>query len=349
MEQKEVIVVGCGIAGLETALRLERKGKKVTVIEPREELLFYPSSHKALTHGKIEDTTINLEDKFSSRNIKHVKKEVEEIKPEEKQIQTENKTIGFEKLVIALGAQNNYYNIKKQGKTYSLRNRKDLENIKKQLDTDKQQKVVIVGGGATGVETAAAATQNQNTKVTILEAQNRILTRNTEKLAKTGKKHLEKQGVQIKTNTPVETIKKGKVKTEDSEYPSDITIYAGGIQKHSLIEKTEELAQNPKGIKVNQKQKVENFEDIYAVGDCATYKEKQTRAFYALIEAKTAAKNITGKNKKRKIPFDPIILYLGPGKSAFQVKNLVYTGRIPSLMAKIGVEKRYMIIRENLL
>lgn len=362
---KDILILGGGIAGLETALKLERKidsKHSIKLIEPRDALLFYPASHKIMEGDSADEITINYSEKFENRNIKHLKDTAIEIQTENQSIKTsDNGEINYDYLVVSLGAEANYHGLEKKN-TETLRYKEDLVKIREMISSNEAENITVVGGGPTGVEAAAALKEarkkdkEKDFTIRLFHSQGRLLPRQSPKLGNKAEKELKKENVEIHLNTKIKGIEPHCVCTEDGkEYMTDEVIWAGGIQKHQLIEKTENLPQNSKGIKVNQHQQAEHFQNIYAVGDCASYQESKARALYALFEAKTAAKNITkqinskSKLSTRNIPYDPIIIYLGEDTSAIQFKNLVFSGRLPNLMEKIGVEKRYMWIRKKLL
>lgn len=357
MNENKVGIIGGGIAGLETALKLEKKGFQITLYDPRTELMFYPASHKVMEGYNPDKISINYKNKFQDRNIKHIQKEVQEINPNDKKVAGENFEDTFDYIIIAVGAETNYFGLE-QKNTETLKYRDDLCEIREEILGEKLDNVLVVGGGATGVEASSALQVAREQKqsdfeITLIEANNRILTRQSEKMGKKVEKTLKSNNVNLELNKSVKTIKDDSVVTESGEeYAADEVIWAGGLKKHPLIENSN-LPQDKKGVKVDEKQRVEGFKNVFAVGDCTSYNKSQSRALYALFEAKTAAKNIvkTSKNKSlvsRSIPYDPILIYLGKYNSAFEFKNIVFTGLIPSLMEKIGVEKRYLWTRKHI-
>ena len=356
MEKKTVGVIGGGIAGLETALKLEGKSFDVDLYDPESELLFYPASHRVIEGYSPNKISIKYKNKFEDRSIRHIQEEVTGFNPDTKEIKTEEASNIYDYIVLAPGAETNYFGLDK-GLTDTLKYREDLHHIREEIVENGVEEVVVVGGGATGVEAASAlqeARENEGAdfNIRLVEANDRILSRQSEKLSRKASKVLRKNNVEIELETVVTEINSTGVVSEDKEFPADEVVWAGGLKKHSLIEESD-IPQDKIGVKVDEFQRVEGFEDVFAVGDCCSYEGSQARALYALFEAKASAKNIkrSEKNKKlksRSIPYDPIIVYLGEGKSALEFKKLVLTGILPSMMEKIGIEKRYMWTRKYL-
>lgn len=363
---KDILILGGGIAGLEVALKIERKissKHNISIVEPREALLFYPASHKIMNGYPEETITINYSEKLDSRNINHIKDKATEINLEKQEIKMENSGVAdFDYLVIALGAEANYHGLEEKNAD-TLRYKEDLIKIRTMIQQDNIENLSIVGGGATGIEAAAALKEakkrdeNKDFKIRLFHSKDRLLPKHSQKLAKKAQEILEKAGIEIRLNQRIKGIEPHCVCTEDGEeFATDEVIWAGGIQKHQLIKKSQEISQDRKGVKVNQKHQVQGYQNVYAVGDCASYPGSKARALYALFEAKTAAKNIKRQVQgsrsnlsDRSIPYDPLIIYLGRNCSALEFGSFVFTGFIPSLMERIGVEKRYMWIRKKLL
>ncbi len=347
--KEEVVVAGGGIAGLESALRLERKGFKVKLVDPEESLFFYPSGHRIIDGSPVEEVTINYEKKFQDRSIEHIKASVTDLNKKEKSVSTTSGKLSYDYLVLALGSEANFFGIETD-ETDLMRYKEDLEQINERIKREDKMEAFIVGGGATGLEAAASLSERENVDVTILQALERLVPQLSEKTSKKASKILENKGANIKLNEAVENIEDGEIKTSSSSYKADLIIWAAGIKKRELLNDFD-LSQNEKGLLVDEYQRVEGEEEIFAVGDNCFYEGKKSRALYALFESKAAAKNISRTEKsqdltERKIHYDPILLYMGKHNSILEFKNFSFSGLIPSIIEKIGVEKRYMLLRK---
>ncbi|MFO7793597.1 MAG: FAD-dependent oxidoreductase [Candidatus Nanohaloarchaea archaeon] len=350
--KEEVVVAGGGIAGLESALRLERKGFKVKLVDPEDGLFFYPSGHRIIDGDPAEEVTINYERKFQDRGIEHIKASVTDLDKEGKRVSTTSGKLDFDYLVLALGSEANFFGIETD-ETELMRYKEDLEEINDRIEKKDSLEAFVVGGGATGLEAAASLSERKNVDVIVLQAVNRLVPQLNEKTSEKALKILENKGVNINLNEAVEEIEDEEIKTSDSTYNADLIIWAAGIKKREFLNDLE-LSQNDKGLLVDEHQRIEGEENIFAVGDNCFYDGKKSRALYALFESKAAAKNIyrteNSKNLvERQIHYDPILLYMGKHSSILELKNFCFSGLIPSLIEKFGVEKRYMLLRKHIL
>ncbi len=353
---KTVVVLGGGIAGLESALRLERKGFKVKMVDPEDALLFYPSSYSILEGGNPEKISIDYSRKFDGRNIEHIEDRVRGLEKSERKVLLNEKELGYDYAVFCLGAEDNYHGIDAEALT--MRSVDDIKEGKEKIEDGKVENAVIVGGGSTGVGICAALSElrektDQDFEITLLQDIDRLVRNLSEKTAEQALGRLESMDVEVKFNEAVKSLEEGSLETDDSIYDSDLIFWAAGIRKKSVLEELD-LKQDGKGLKVDKFNRVENEKDIFAAGDNCSYEGKKTRATFALFEGKAVAKNVLraeeGKElKRRTISYDATLLYLGKHFSILEIGEFNLKGFLPSLMETIGVTKRYIWLRKYLL
>jgi sulfide:quinone oxidoreductase len=105
MDMKHVLVLGGGIAGIEAAIFLRKKGYPVTVISNRDYLYIYPTSIWIPTgEASFEDVAIPLKDLADVHGFELIIDEVQEIHSKERRVVCANGEYGCEYLVIAIGS-----------------------------------------------------------------------------------------------------------------------------------------------------------------------------------------------------------------------------------------------------
>jgi NADH dehydrogenase len=167
--QKRVVVLGGGFGGLKIARSLTGKEVQVVLIDKNNYHQFQPLFYQVATAG-LEPSTIS----FPLRKVFQKQKnlfirvaEVTSVETESKTIYTSTGPIGYDYLVIALGADTNFFGnegirahalpMKSVSEALAIRNH-ILENYEKALsseieaDRDALMNIVVVGGGPTGVE-----------------------------------------------------------------------------------------------------------------------------------------------------------------------------------------------------
>ncbi len=187
-----------------------------------------------------------------------------EIRPEGKQIEAKN-------IVIATGARPRIL----PGLNF------DHEVIINSYDAlklqDVPQKMIVVGGGAIGIEFAYFY-RTYGSEVTVIEMLPHILPNEDEEISTTLEKSLSKYGIQISTASTVKEINvqngKGKVKfsspSGESEIEGEKILISIGVMGNSENLGLEKIgvAVEKGFIKVNDKMET-NIKGIYAIGDIA--------------------------------------------------------------------------------
>ncbi|MEA2029579.1 MAG: FAD-dependent oxidoreductase [Campylobacterota bacterium] len=101
----EVLVLGGGLAGIESAIFLREYGMDVTLISNREYLYIYPTSIWVPTaEASFEDVSIPLVQLAKVHGFELIIDEVDSIKSNEQKVYTKENTYEYEYLVVALGS-----------------------------------------------------------------------------------------------------------------------------------------------------------------------------------------------------------------------------------------------------
>ncbi|MFB6294912.1 MAG: NAD(P)/FAD-dependent oxidoreductase, partial [Candidatus Nanohaloarchaea archaeon] len=317
---------------------------------------FYPSLHRVLQGTPMAAVRIDYDAVFAGRDITHVQDRVTGMDPDTHQIQLENGALSYETCVVAVGSETSYGSIDGEGNVHDLRFRDDTEAVTARVRDRSLDQVVVIGGGATGVEATAslyeASDQLDDFGITLLEGADRLLPRFTAAVGTAVDTAYRDRGIDVRTGAFVDRIGEDCVVLQDgTEIDTDLTVWAGGVAPRPVTADLG-LDHTDDGIPVDDYMRA--ADDVYVVGDAATYEGKVNRAFYAIMEAKTAAGNITrsraGKPlNEHEVGWDPNLLHLGPWNALFELNGHIWCGRVPALMRRIGVEQRYLWTRRHLL
>lgn len=151
--------------------------------------------------------------------------------------------------------------------------------------SDAMVRVVIVGGGATGVELAAElynaakglayygleVFDDRRLSVTLVEAGPRILPALPEKLAMAATQELEAIGVRVVTGRQVTEVTDSGIATAGGEFiPADLRVWAAGVKGPELLQGIGDLETTPSNQLVVRDTLQTTLDDrIFAIGDCA--------------------------------------------------------------------------------
>ncbi|RYE13701.1 MAG: NAD(P)/FAD-dependent oxidoreductase [Sphingobacteriaceae bacterium] len=203
----------------------------------------------------------------------------------------------YDHLVIATGADTNFFGnkniqqfsfpMKSTSEALQLRHRL-LQNFeeavltKDSAELEKLMNVVIVGGGATGVELSGSIAEMRKyilpkdypeidfskMNIILLEGMGKLLAGMSEKSSADSKKYLEKLGVKVMMNTMVNDYDGSTVTLKDGQtIKSYFVIWAAGIKGNVPEGIDKELVTRGNRIMVNRYHQVKGFDNIYAVGD----------------------------------------------------------------------------------
>ncbi|HEY8984395.1 MAG TPA: FAD-dependent oxidoreductase [Streptomyces sp.] len=162
----EVVVVGGGYAGVMAANRLtQRADVVVTLINPRPEFVERIRLHQLVsgTHAAVVEYR-----KVLNERVRLVVDTVTEIDAPARTLKTTNGTVSYDYLVYAVGSASASQPVPGAREfAHPLATLENARTLRAALDADPGATVTVVGGGASGVETAAELAE-QGRKVTLI-------------------------------------------------------------------------------------------------------------------------------------------------------------------------------------
>ena len=145
--------------------------------------------------------------------------------------------------------------------------------------------IVIIGGGATGVELAAELREasgvyaaygfsrlqvQRDVRITLLEGAERILAPLPERVSASAARLLDERAIRVVPNCRVTQIDAHQVIDKDGNvYPSDICVWAAGIRAPEFLGSLGLPLTKSGAIEVDGQLAVKGVEGVYALGDCA--------------------------------------------------------------------------------
>jgi NADH dehydrogenase len=351
-----VVIVGGGFAGLHTASVLEKANFRVIMIDRHNYHTFQPLLYQVATAG-LEPDSVAYPLRRSLQNTRNFffrMADVQQVIPEQKILQTNRGDLKYDYLILATGSTTNFFgNANLERFSYPMKSIPEALNLrslilqqfeKATLLRDEQQKnalmnFVIVGAGPTGVELAGALAElKQNAlpidypdldvekmNITLIEAMSKVLGVMSEKSSTNAKKYLENLGVNVMLNTAVADYDGEKLTYANGNVAYTKTvIWTAGVKGAAV--KGPDTAINARNgrIKTDSYNRVEGYENIFAIGDVAEMTSEQLPkghpmvAQVAIQQGTNLGKNlIRMQNGKELVPF----VYNDKGSMATVGKN----------------------------
>lgn len=334
IENKRVVIIGSGFAGMKLAMELKKEKFQVVVIDKRNYHQFQPLLYQVATAG-LEPTAISFPLRKLFQNHKNLIfriGELKEVDPGKKQIYTSIGKLSYDYLVIATGARTNFFgmeNIKKHA--LPLKSPSDailirnviLENYEEALNhtsvncVSAYLNIAIVGGGPTGVELAGALAEMKKyilpkdypdldfnkMRIFLFESGSALLKNMSSKSSKNAQNYLEKLGVDVHLNTFVSDYDGKIVRLSNGENHMTYTlVWAAGIKMGKIQGFSAESYGRSNDLLVNEYNIINGYSDIFAIGDISTHISKELPNGYpkvvqtAIQQGKTLSNNLKNIN-----------------------------------------------------
>lgn len=359
-KRPHVVVVGGGFGGVAAVRKLKHADVDVTLIDRHTYNTFQPLLYQVATASlNPGDITWFLRAiRAKQDNVRFVKGTVLTMDHVHKTLGLESGlTVSYDHLIIAAGVTTNFFGVPgaeefsmplyKRSQALAVRDRMfaALENAAiNRIDEDLR--IVVVGGGATGVETAGAFAELRNNDmpttypeldpkrvhITLIEMGPFVLAPFHPNLRDYARKALEKRGVDLRLDTTVKEVRADGViiaKGEQEEFlQAGIVVWASGVTAHATI-KDWNIPQGRGGrVMVDEHWKVDGLDDVYAIGDIAITPQALPQLAQPAIQggkhvAKLIARAQKGKSTKNfKYTDKGTMATIGRASAIAQIKGL---------------------------
>lgn len=297
-----IVIVGGGFGGVALANKLQKIEVQLVLIDRHNYHTFQPLLYQVSTGGLEPDSIAYPLRKIlkDSPNNYFRLAEVLEIRPEENLVLTDIGSIDYDYLVLAMGSKTNFFgNAKIQRNAMAMKTIPQslnlrsliLENFEEALLTDDLRQraalmnFVIVGGGPTGVELAGALAEIKKgilpkdypdldtriAQINLVQGSDRILDGMSLQASEKSEKFLKKLGVNVFKNMMVTDYDGQTVRTQtDVTFETATLIWAAGVMGANVKGlDSEKIVARANRLKVDLFNRVEGFDNIFAIGDIA--------------------------------------------------------------------------------
>ncbi|MGI8649732.1 MAG: NAD(P)/FAD-dependent oxidoreductase [Rubrobacter sp.] len=330
--EKKVLIIGGGFGGYTAAKELcrlmaHRSDVGVMVINRENYFTFWPML-AGIISSDIESKNVAqplrralIRDGASFRRA-----ELESVDPAGRTVTASGAEIPYDHLVLALGASPAYFDIpgveehaisiKGIAAGEEIRNRVieryEETTLARGEVPDSKLTFVVIGGGATGVETAAELhalvhktlapdypnIATRRVRIVLVDANPQVLKELDPALRKVARKKLAQLDVEVMNNVRAQEVTAGKVVLNDgTEIPAENVIWTAGARASETLVNLPFAHDARRGLKVDPFLRVHEHEAIWGIGDCSENTSSDgslvpPNAQAAVQQGKTVARNV---------------------------------------------------------
>jgi len=312
-EQKRIVILGGGFAGMTTAQNLEEafgpdRSVSFTLVSETNALLFTPMLAE-VAGSSLEPSHISTPLRTSLRRTQVIRGRVSEVDLEGRRIKVAMEGGGvreliYDQVVLALGAVSNYLGLKNvQELAFDFKSLLDAIRIRNHVidmfeqadrETDSELRrerltFVIAGGGFAGVELAGAINDfsrgiladypnisPDDLEIVLVHSRDCILPELSESLGRYAQESMAMRGVTFRLNCRLSDFAPGRVTLSDGEVRARTLVWTAGTAPNPLL-RTLPLEIDRRGaVIVENTMAVTGRPGVWAVGDCAALKDAKT-------------------------------------------------------------------------
>jgi NADH dehydrogenase len=369
----KVVIVGGGFGGLRAARNLRSDLVDVTLVDRRNYHLFQPLLYQiatgSLSPGEIASPLRGV--LSGQKNTRVLLGTVVDVDPESKHVTLQDGAVlQYDSLIVAAGSQTSYFGHNEwQEWAPGLKSIEEATTIRHKIlyafevaerISDPAQRrawltFVIVGAGPTGVELAGAIAEiarqtlrndfrsihSEEAEIILLDGAPRVLMSFPEDLAEKATRSLGRLGVRVRCGEMVQHVDNdGLTIASDGQadtIAAKTVIWAGGITASPLgkILAARTKAETDKGgrIKVLPNLSVQNYPDVYVIGDLASAADEHGKTLPGLAQVAMQGGAYAAKAIMRRVKGQPEL----PPFRYFDKGSLAVIGRASAVANAFGV------------
>ena len=330
MQEEKILIIGGGFGGVIAARELAKKNIpniNIQVISNKKYFEYYPALYRIVTGASPIEVCVPLED-ILPVSISFDLDTIKSIDLEKKIAIGDSETIyKYDKLILALGSETTYFGLpgiedfslgfKSINQALILKKHItslfELHENENQSEFNSHFRIVIVGGGPSGIEVAGdlsvhmkrlAKSYNVDPSfitIDLIESNSRLVPTLPPKVSAKILLRLRKLGINVYLNRYLMKEELEQVYLKDMSFQAKTVIWTAGTQINKLVSDTSgfTFAKN-KRVEVNEYLEAKNYNDVFVIGDLANTPYSGL-AQTAMYDAKYIAGLISDKIKSKKI------------------------------------------------
>jgi NADH dehydrogenase len=336
--EHKVLVLGGGFGGYNAAKTLCKMVQKrddvgVMVISRENYFTFWPML-AGVVSGDMETTNVAqpLRRGLVQHGASFRRSEIDDIDFEKQVVHLVGTTTGYQQevpydhVIMALGGEPSYFGIpgveehcismKGIGTAEQIRNRVieryEQVTLRGGEVQDSKLTFVIIGGGATGVETAAELhtlvhsilppdypnIDPRRVRIALVDRNEQILKELDPALRRTARRKLDDLQIEVFNNVKAKEVTADKVILgDDREIETENVVWTAGARASVKLEDFEELPSDErKGLEVDEYCRVKGYNTVWGIGDCAANVDGEGNAIPPNAQAAVQGGEAVAKN-----------------------------------------------------
>lgn len=392
-KKERIVIIGAGFGGLTLAKHVDKSRYEVVIVDRRNYHSFPPLFYQVASSG-LEPANIAfpIRRELRARRMRDARYhygKVTEIDMKAREVATQYERIPFDKLVIAAGTTNNFFGIEGLDEhVYTMKTVPEavrarnailgrLERGSLERDPEKRRALltfVVVGGGPAGVEVAGALGEmkryivpreypgidRDEVRVILVEGTDKLLGTMTAASSRDAETALGELMVDIYLKRTVKSVADGVVTFADgTTLEAETVVWTAGVTGVPFhLTGTEVQAGRGGRFVVDEYNRVEGLEGVYAIGDIAMHADERYPrgcpqvAQPAIQQARTLARNLNSGNFTRPFSYNDkgSMATIGRNRAVVDMGKTHFSG-FPAwllwmavhLMSLMGMRNRVMV------
>lgn len=324
----DVVIVGSGFGGIAAARRLARRGRRALVVSETGHYLFQPLLYQVATGILDPEIIATATDDTVPDDVQTLRARVTGVDADTQTLfataDGEDVTITYNWLIAATGAAQAYFGRPEFAEyTFALKTADDAKALRDHIherfviaaDADADEvtrrraaSFVVVGAGATGVETAGEIAElakrhfHQEVHITLVDGAADVLPAYGGKLSRYARTRLADAGITVLTDTLVADLDVTGATVENNGTPirldADTVIWAAGVRAADFATALAETTGCPPDragrLLINPDLTVGGYANVFAIGDMTSLNNYPGQSPVAMQQGRHAADTITG-------------------------------------------------------
>ncbi|MFI6941346.1 NAD(P)/FAD-dependent oxidoreductase [Streptomyces sp. NPDC050418] len=271
-----IVVLGAGYAGASAAgrlaKRLHRDDVEITLVNAEPDFVERVRNHQLAAGQDLKHRPFDA--MFAGTGVDMKLAKVTAVEVDRRSVRVVStageEDLPYDSLVYALGSRSNDHGVPGVAEhAYEVASRPGALRLRSRLETlEPGRKVLVVGGGLTGIEAVTEIAETRPDLDVALAASGGLGDWLSTKGAAHVRKVFGRLGITAYENTQVAAVEPGQVKTADGELiASEVTVWTTGFAVHPLAQASGlEVTENGQ-IVVDGMMRSVSHPEVYAVGD----------------------------------------------------------------------------------